>query len=59
MRYAIVDESTKVVLNICVWDGVSTYTPPAGTALINVDGILCGSGWIQQPDGSFLPPPEQ
>lgn len=58
MRYAIVDESTKVVLNICVWDGVSPYTPPAGTALINVDGILCGPGWIQQPDGSFVPPPE-
>ena len=58
MRYAIVDDKTKVVLNICIWDGVSPYTPPAGTTLVNVDGIPCGPGWIQQPDGLFVPPPE-
>jgi len=56
MNYAIVEDSTKVVLNIIVWDGVTPYTPPAGTTLVNVDGIPCGPGWIQQPDGSFLPP---
>jgi len=56
MKYAIVDDATKVVDNIIVWDGVSPYTPPAGTTLVNVDGIPCGIGWIEQPDGSFLPP---
>ena len=56
MRYAIVDSATKVVQNVIVWDGVTPFTPPAGTTLVNVDGVLCGPGWIQQPDGSFLPP---
>ena len=59
MRYAIVDDATKVVQNVIVWDGVTPYTPPAGTTLVNVDGIPCGPGWIQQTDGSFIPPPEE
>ena len=56
MRYAIVDDASKVVLNIIIWEGVTPYTPPAGTTLVDVEGITCGPGWIQQPDGSFLPP---
>jgi hypothetical protein len=59
MRYAIVDDATKVVQNVIVWDGATPYTPPAGTTLVNVDGIPCGPGWIQQPDGSFSPAPEE
>jgi hypothetical protein len=31
MKYAIVDDATKVVQNIIIWDGVSPYTPPTGT----------------------------
>jgi hypothetical protein len=58
MRYAIVDDVTKVVQGVILWDGVTPYTPPVGTTLVNVDGIFCGPGWIQQPDGSFLPPPD-
>lgn len=58
MKYAIVDDATKVVQNVIVWDGVTPFTPPTGTTLVNVDGILCGPGWIQQQDGSFVPPPE-
>ena len=56
MRYAIVDDVTKVVQGVIIWDGVAPFTPPAGTTRVNVDGILCGPDWIQQPDGSFLPP---
>lgn len=56
MRYAIVDDLTKIVQGVILWDGVTPYTPPTGTTLVNVDGISCGPGWIQQPDGSFLPP---
>ena len=59
MNYAIVDDVTKVVQGVIVWDGVAPYTPPAGTTLVNVDGIPCGPGWIQQPDGSFIPPSEE
>jgi len=59
MRYAIVDDLTKVVLNLIRWDGVAPYTPPAGTSLVNVTDVLCDIGWIQQPDGSFAPAPEE
>lgn len=59
MRYAIVDDATKVVLNIIIWDGTTPYTPASGTILVNVDGVECGPGWIQQPDGSFIPPTEE
>lgn len=58
MKYAIVQDSTKVVENIIVWDGVTPYTPPQGTSLVNVDGIQCDIGWIEQPDGTFAHPPE-
>jgi hypothetical protein len=56
MRYAILDDLTKVVLNLIRWDGVTPYTPSAGTSLLNVTDIFCDIGWIQQPDGSFAPP---
>lgn len=56
MRYAIVDNATKVVQNVIVWDGVTPFNPPAGTTLVNIDNTLCGPGWIQQTDGSFIPP---
>jgi hypothetical protein len=56
MRYAIVDNVTKVVQGVIIWDGVAKFTPPNGTTLVNVDSVLCGPDWIQQPDGSFLSP---
>lgn len=59
MRYAIVDDASKVVLNIIIWDGVTPYTPPAGTTLVDIEGIPCDIGWIQQEDGSFAPPTEE
>ena len=58
MKYAIVDDLTKVVLNIILWDSVTPYTPPQGTSLVNVTDVLCDIGWIQQPDGTFAPPPQ-
>ncbi len=59
MRYAIVEDATKVVLSVILWDGVTPYTPPQGTTLVNVDGIQCDIGWIEQPDGTFAPPSEE
>lgn len=58
MRYAIVNDSTKVVENVIIWDGVSIYSNHAGVTIVNVDNIPCGPGWIQQSNGSFLPPQE-
>jgi hypothetical protein len=56
MRYAIVENATKIVVNIVKWDGVTPWTPPAGTTAVNVEGVQCNIGWIEQPDGSFAPP---
>ena len=55
MRYAIVDNVTKVVQTVCIWDEVTPFTPPAGATLVNVDSIPCSAGWIEQPDGQFIP----
>jgi hypothetical protein len=59
MRYAIVDNATKVVINMAKWDGITPWTPPSGTTVIDVELIPCNIGWIQQPDGSFAPPDDQ
>lgn len=52
----MVNNTSKVVEGIILWNGVDPYTPPTGTTLVHVDGIQCNVGWIQQPDGSFAPP---
>ena len=54
MKYAIIDNGT--VENLILWDGVTEYTPPQNTTLVNIDNIPCEIGWIQQPDGSFAAP---
>jgi hypothetical protein len=44
MNWAIVANS--VVINYVVWDGVTQWEPPAGTALVHVnDGEICEIGW--------------
>jgi hypothetical protein len=58
MKYAIVDDVTKVALNLICWDGVAPYAPPVGTSLLNVTDVACNIGWIQQPDGQFVSPSE-
>lgn len=58
MRYAIVDNATKVVINISKWDGVTPWTPPAGTTAVNVENVQCNIGWVKQPDGTFAPSEE-
>jgi hypothetical protein len=58
MRYAIVDNATKVVVNISKWDGVTPWAPPAGTKAVNVENVQCNIGWVEQPDGTFAPPEE-
>ena len=58
MKYATVEEATKAVLNISLWDGITPWSPPEGTTAVNVDGVLCDIGWVQQLDGQFTPPSE-
>jgi len=47
-RYAIYRESDGYVENICMWDGESDWTPPAGTAVEKVDDVFCGPGTIRK-----------
>ncbi len=58
MKYAIIEDATKVVVNTIRWDGVTPYTPPEGTSLVCIDDTFCSIGYIQQPDGTFSAPPE-
>ena len=54
MNYAIID-STGLVVNAIIWDGITPWSPPAGhTALPLLDG---GISWTFI-DGQFAPPPE-
>lgn len=32
-RYAMIDNETKYIINIIMWDGVTPYEPPANTIL--------------------------
>lgn len=54
--YAIVENG--VVANVIVWDGVAEYTPPDGTALVQIpDGTYTGPGATYS-NGAFGPPPQ-
>ena len=51
--YAIVDNATSKVVNIIIWDGVTSYTPPQGTSAIKANGACIGWEWDGQ---SFVNP---
>jgi len=48
-RYALVDNATQIVVNVCVWDGnVSTWQPPAETTAVKIPAeLLCEIGWTK------------
>lgn len=53
-NYAIV--KNNVVEGVIVWDGVSEWTPPEGTIIIETESAGIGWSW----DGnSFQRPPEE
>lgn len=52
MHYCIID-GTGNVINVIIWDGVSAYTPPAGTTLIQSN--TAGIGWTYA-NGIFTNP---
>lgn len=54
MQYAIID-GTGLVVNAIEWDGVTSWTPPAGHIAIPL--IEGGIGWTYA-NGTFTPPPE-
>lgn len=53
MGYAIVRGT--IVENMIAWDGVTPYTPPSGTILVQTDEA--GPGWAYDPQtGQFSRP---
>lgn len=53
MGYAIV--RNNVVENMIAWDGVTPYTPPEGTILVQSD--VAAIGWLYDPETGILSPP--
>jgi len=53
-NYAIID-STNIVINVCLWDGVTPWQPPEGCIAVQSDTAQIG--WIYDPStGTFTPP---
>lgn len=49
--YALVDESTNIVVNTIVWDGGTGWTPPSGILAIRLtDEDYCGIGFTYDPE---------
>jgi hypothetical protein len=47
MNYAIVDNSSNLVTNITLWDGISSWAPPTGSTAVEIpSGQGVGLGWI-------------
>ncbi len=56
MNYAIVQNGT--VVNTVVWDGQSSWAPPAGQTAVQIpDGVYVGIGSTYS-GGTFGPPPQ-
>ena len=57
-RYAIVDNATTIVQNVCVWDGSTLWTPPDGCESVLIpSNTIVNIGYLYI-DGAFVPPPE-
>jgi hypothetical protein len=56
-RYAMVQDASKIVVNIVGWDGnVETWTPPEGHTMVLDEPPSAGVGYTY--DGEkFVPPP--
>lgn len=55
MNYAIVKD--RVIINICVWDGVASFQPGEDCELVAMDTLPTGvgMGWINR-DGEWFAP---
>ena len=56
-RYAVID-ANNIVQNICIWDGVTEWSPPEGqTAVLDTDPPTAELSYIYDPaTGTFSPP---
>jgi hypothetical protein len=56
-KYAIIDSTSKVVVNVTEWDGIHQWSPPAGTTLLTpaqtaLPNCQIGAAWT---GSSFTP----
>lgn len=56
-RFALVRESDGLVVNVCIWDGVTPWNDlPSGIVDIECPEEVC-PGWHHTEDGEWVPPP--
>jgi hypothetical protein len=56
-RYAMVQDSSGVVVNVIEWDGnTATWAPPAGYTMVEDTNNEIGVGGTYE-DGTYTPPP--
>jgi len=55
--YAIVNSSTNVCDNMCVWDGASPWQPPPGHYTVLNDDGAGEIGWTYDPQTQAWTPP--
>jgi hypothetical protein len=36
-NYAIIENESNIVINVCVWDEVSTWAPPENTYVVKIE----------------------
>ena len=52
MTYAIINELTLICENVILWDGVSLWTPPEGTFVVEIENIGIGDE-VELVDGEY------
>lgn len=57
MNYALIDNTTNIVDNVIVLDEGSTWAPPSGYYMVNIDGLEVGIGWTYNPQTREWTPP--
>lgn len=53
-RYVIVDVATSIVINVCLWDEITPWTPEEGTIAVKTDVGQIGDTYE---NNVFIPAP--
>ena len=59
MEYAVINNTTNIVENTIVYDPNSTWQPPQGFYIVNIEGLGVGINWTYDPQtNTWTPPPD-
>ncbi|QJC78905.1 tail fiber assembly protein [Pseudomonas umsongensis] len=53
-RYALIELSTELVVNVAIWDGETEWAPEEGVIAIQSDSAQIGHSYVK---GEFIAPP--